>query len=101
MAPFADLGDFHQGLVEGLLQGQINQFNIPVGEEREHGQVLKFFSNKQKNFYERTAWWVGESIIVEVKFEGRLITNVMGANLDKIDAPVLEYFKDQPLRITY
>ena len=62
---------------------------------------LKIFSNNQKNFYKRTAWWVGESIIVEVKFEGCLITNVVGANLDKVDTPVIEYLKDQSLRITY
>jgi len=63
-----------------------------------YGQTIKFFFRNQKKFYiNRELLGGGKSIIAEVKFGGRLITNFVGADLDKIDAAVVEYFKDQPL----
>ena len=42
-----------------------------------------------------------ESIVAAGKFFENLVTNIVGADLYKIDTPVLEYFKNQPLRVTY
>ena len=40
MAPFADLGDFYQGLVVGLLQGEEVRSPGFRGEKREEGRVF-------------------------------------------------------------
>jgi len=40
IAPFADLGDFHQGLVEGLLQGEEIRLPGLRDQKREEGQVF-------------------------------------------------------------
>jgi hypothetical protein len=66
------------------------------GENSSAPTSRQFFKLKQGKIVKG-----GKSIIAVGRFWEILITNVVGADLHKIDAAVFKYFKDQPFGVTY